>query len=57
MSRLDTKEVNIPQGNQTVSLRFHGVVVITSALHAGDPGFDSQWNHKITYISIQTITL
>lgn len=56
MSRLDTKLVHVPRGNQAITLRFHDVVVITSVLHAEDPGCNSQWNHKIAYISIQIVT-
>lgn len=32
-------------------------MVITSALHAEGLGFDSQWNPKVVYISIQAVTL
>lgn len=42
MSRLDIKLVNTPHRNQIDTLRFHGVIVITSALHAEAPGFNSQ---------------
>lgn len=42
MSTLDIKIVNTPLGNQIYTLRFHGVVVITSVLHAEAPGFNSQ---------------